>query len=93
MARIAVEDNGNQVKAEVSNTASDENIAELRKTFEDISRYSPQEAYLKRLERAATRTDEKSQVGLARVRFEGRADLRLNVEGSEVSMTALYKLD
>jgi hypothetical protein len=93
MTRIAVEDNGNQVKAQVTNTAGEENIAELKKTFEDISKHPPQEAYLKRLERAATRTDEKSQVGLARVRFEGRADLRLNVEGSNVSVTALYKLD
>ncbi|UCF81594.1 MAG: hypothetical protein JSV08_04065 [Acidobacteriota bacterium] len=93
LTRIAVEDSGNQVKAQVSNTASEENITELKRTIEDINKYSPQEAYLKRLEKAATRTDEKSQVGLARVRFEGRADLQLNIEGSEVSMTALYKLD
>ncbi len=92
MTRIAVEDDGKQVMAKVSNTANEENIAELKKTFEEISKGSPQEAYLKRLERAATRTDGKNQVGLARVRFEGRADLQLDIKGSEVSITALYKL-
>jgi hypothetical protein len=76
----------------VNNSASEENIAELKKTFEDINKCAPQEAYLKRLERAVARADGKSQVGLARVRFEGRADLQLNIKGSEVSVTALYKL-
>lgn len=63
----------------VENYASDEAIAGLQDLYDKVMLGTPMEAYVEQMKLAATRDDGKSQLGLARIRFEAGAQLDLNI--------------
>jgi len=69
----------NRVIASVTNQGNAESAAELKALYKKINDGDPLEAYITQMKEAATREDGKSQLGLARIRYELGADLRLNV--------------
>lgn len=67
------------IQASVTNQASDQGARELRALYDKIMAGDPLEAYITQMREAATRTDGRSQLGLARIRYESEADLHLNI--------------
>lgn len=67
------------IEAAVTNQTSDLGAQELRSLYEKIMAGDPLEAYITQMREAATRTDGRSQLGLARVRYESNADLSLTI--------------
>lgn len=67
------------IRASVTNQASAAGAEELRLVYQKIMTGSPLEAYITQMREAATRSDGKSQLGLARIRYETNADLSLAI--------------
>ena len=79
----------NWVKLEVINKGKESHIKRLKSTIEEIKQGNPVEAYLKRMKAVFEQkiSEEESQLGLARIRCEGRADIDLKVlEENKVSI-------
>ena len=88
---IMVRKTKDRLSTVVSNVADEEHVATLHRLFDEINQLQPLEAYQRRLHIAATRRDGKNQVGLARVRYEGNAEMRLSTEENLVTIAAVYK--
>ena len=67
------------LQATVSNLATEESVRELREIFQKIQTGDPLEAFISQMREAATRSDGKSQLGLARIRYEAGAEMSLDV--------------
>lgn len=67
------------ITAAVSNFASDEAIKGLQALYKKVMTGDPLEAYINQMREAATRTDGKSQLGLARIRYEIGANIKLGI--------------
>jgi hypothetical protein len=67
------------IQVAVTNTATPEQAAELKKLYEKIMTGDPLEAYITQMRESATRDDGKSQLGLARIRYEIGAAIDLKV--------------
>jgi len=65
--------------ASVTNQASPKGAEEVKALFSKIMSGDPLEAYISQMRESATRTDGKSQLGLARIRYETGAELGLEV--------------
>jgi hypothetical protein len=65
--------------AEVSNQSHSESISDLQNSFKKVMAGDPLEAYIMMMRESATRDDGKSQLGLARIRYEANADIKLIV--------------
>ena len=77
-----------RVRMTVENKTTPEAAAALKVLFDEISQGDPLEAYMKRMREAALRSDGKSQLGLARIRYETGADMNLEVsEDGRVVLT------
>lgn len=77
----------------VSNQANPEAIAGLRQNWDIAMQGEPLEAYIKRMQEAAVRTDSKSQLGLVRIRYETGAKMSLDVTGDLITITLVNGLD
>lgn len=78
------------VRVEVQNHAHHEHLPILQEDFLEVTQGDPLEVYIQRMQRSVT--SEKSQLGLARIRYEGAATLGLAVENDTVIMEALFAL-
>ncbi|MGL1890528.1 MAG: hypothetical protein OCD02_02825 [Spirochaetaceae bacterium] len=71
----------------VENFASDEAISGLQVLYDKVMIGTPMEAYVEQMKLAATRDDGKSQLGLARIRFEAGAQLDMKIsEDNKISL-------
>jgi hypothetical protein len=61
----------------ITSTPSPEHLGVLREELELLNQQSPEQAYIAAFERAANDERGRSRIGLARVRLEGNAELRL----------------
>lgn len=86
--QVGVEDDRLWVR--VRNQADAEHIQNLQKTYREVSEGDPLDVYIDRMQRSVT--SDKSELGLARIRYEGDARLLLNVEGAMVTMEATFAL-
>ncbi len=71
----------------VSNTATPEAIEGLKSMFNKISQGNPLDAYMSQMREAAVRKDGKSQLGLARIRYETGLEMGLDAKDKTVSIT------
>ncbi|MGE5708360.1 MAG: hypothetical protein ACM3YO_08505 [Bacteroidota bacterium] len=72
----------------VENDASADHIQTLLDEFASINEGDPLQVYISKMERALT--SEKSQLGFARIRWEGQADLSLETQGHHVAIRAIF---
>jgi hypothetical protein len=63
----------------VENYATPKAIEALKELYSSVMEGTPMEAYVNQMKLAATRDDGKSQLGLARIRFEAGANISLHV--------------
>ena len=82
----------NKLYLHVENFSVSEDIEMLKKEIEIINEGDPQEMYLKKMQEAAFRTDGKSQLGLARIRYESNAIIRLKTENNLVKIIVIFDL-
>lgn len=75
-----------KIRVCVSNVADSESLDTLKKIYNKICQGNPLDAYVSQMKEAALRSDGKSQLGLARIRYETGGDLRLNIEGNIVKV-------
>ncbi len=67
------------IQASVTNLATPQDSRDLRVFFDKILAGNPLDAYIAQMRLAATRADGKSQLGLARIRYETGADVELEI--------------
>jgi len=82
----------NKLYLNVENFSVLEDIEILKKEIDVINEGDPQEMYLKKMQEAAFRTDGKSQLGLARIRYESNAIIRLKTENNLVKIIVIFDL-
>jgi hypothetical protein len=82
----------NKVVACVENESKQEHINELQGEMKDICKKNPEDAYMAKLMEAANRTDGKSQLGLARIRYETGAELTVSINGNRVRVDATFPI-
>ncbi len=71
----------------VTNTATPEAIEGLKSIYNKISQGNPLDAYMSQMREAAVRKDGKSQLGLARIRYETGLEMGLDATDKTVSIT------
>jgi hypothetical protein len=76
------------IKVIVTNHASQQDIDDLRKSLRELFESPPLDAYMKRMKDSAVSPDGKSTLGLARIRYECKAEIHTNIENGMVSITA-----
>ena len=91
--RAEISEEGSRVVVVVENIAKGEHIPILKEEIRKVCAGTPEEAYMSKLQEAATRTDGKSQIGLARVRFETGAEITLEIDGNQVKVHAVFQLN
>jgi hypothetical protein len=80
------------IEASVTNQASEQSAHELKVIYDKIMSGDPLEAYIVQMREAATRTDGKSQLGLARIRYETGAEMKLSISSDHrVTLTVVVK--
>jgi hypothetical protein len=67
--------NEKKIYVKVSNHATTEEENNLKKILDEINSLPPLEAYLNRMKSSLDSLNEKSAIGLARVRYESRAEI------------------
>ena len=90
--KITIAKGEHEVDVCVKNKAEPHHINTLRRELALIHAGHPEQVYLKKMEEAAM-TEGQSRLGLARIRYEARAQLRLEVTDGEVSIHAIFKLE
>ncbi|MDB5097169.1 MAG: histidine kinase [Cyanobacteria bacterium RYN_339] len=81
---------GDRIMLQVENRALEANIKTLRDEFRLVLAGDPLEVYLRMMERSLFNGD-KSQLGLARVRYEADAALQLRVVKNRVTIQATFE--
>ena len=80
------------IQASVTNHATEQGAREVKALFDRIMAGDPLESYIMQMREAATRTDGKSQLGLARIRSETGADVKLDLTPDhKVTITIVVK--
>jgi len=90
--KITIAKGEHEVDVCVKNKAEPHHINTLRRELALIHAGQPEQVYLKKMEEAAM-TEGQSRLGLARIRYEARAQLRLEVNDGEVSIHAIFDLE
>lgn len=72
----------------VQNEAEPAHIESLRRVFTEVSDGNPIDVYIQKMQ--ASVMSDKSELGLARVRYEAGADLRMDYDGKVVTLEALF---
>ncbi|NOY09343.1 MAG: hypothetical protein GXP33_10945 [Spirochaetes bacterium] len=75
-----------RVDVYVENKTSAESIEILKKEYEKIMEGTALEAYIKKMREAGLRNDGKSQLGIARIRYETGGRLMLETEDNTVKI-------
>jgi hypothetical protein len=88
--RLGVEAHTKRIDVSVSNQATPEAIAGLQALWAKVHEGQPLEAYLNLMREAATRSDGKSQLGLARIRYETNARMNLDIANGLVTISLQY---
>lgn len=78
----------NELRIAVSNQAQTEHRERLAEQIRELSAKEPQAAYLEAMQRSMTLETGESQLGLARMRFEGRVELSLQEADGWVTIIA-----
>ncbi len=89
---LARDSDEKQLIIEIQNYASDENVSILNNEVSKITKDSPYEAYLKKVEEIAGRDDGKTMLGLARIRYETECDLYTKIDKSLVTIGAKFSI-
>jgi hypothetical protein len=76
-----------RIKILVVNIAKQESIDTLREIYEKISKGDPLQVYITQMKEAALRSDGKSHLGLARIRYETGGDLNVEINKNEVQVS------
>lgn len=76
----------------VENFSNKDNIDILMKEVAFINNGDPEKIYLKKMQEAALRTDGKSLLGLARIRYEGNTEIDIKIENDLVKTSLEFDL-
>ena len=90
--KLTISRTGPEVTVQVKNPAEPQQINVLRREFALISAGEPEAVYLKRMEEAA-RSGGQSRLGLIRIRYEGGAQLSLEVAERAVTIRATFLIE
>src|SRR6266571_6115034 len=90
--KITIAKGDHEVDVCVKNKAEPHHINTLRRELALIQAGQPEQVYLKKMEDAAM-TEGLSRLGLIRILYEAGARLHLDVNESEVSIHAIFKLE
>jgi hypothetical protein len=74
---ISITSTGADLCIAVASTPDPDHLQRLRNELQEIARKEPRQAYVEAFARAAVSPDASAQLGLARIRFEGQAELYL----------------
>lgn len=86
LCHVGVDDHRMWVR--VKNEADPGHVENLVKTYNEVMEGDPLDVYIERMQRSVS--SDKSELGLARIRYEGDAGLCLTVDGSMVTMEATF---
>jgi hypothetical protein len=81
------------IRVESHNEATPENIAEVTRLVAQVNQGDAEQAYQDALLNAALADNMASKVGLARIRCEGRMDLRCEISNHSVRIIAEHALE
>ena len=81
---------GGQLRVRVENPTDPAHIDDLRQEHALVNRMDPLDLYLERMQ--SDHPDGASRLGLARIRYEGEAQLHLDVRGATVCVEAIFDL-
>lgn len=79
-----------RLAVQVDNMARPEHIDCLRREYDTVSSGNPLEVYIEKM--ASDIDGGSSQLGLARIRYEGEAELLLSIENDRVKLEALFEM-
>jgi hypothetical protein len=88
VVRCAVGLSNDAVRVRVQNQADPRHLAVLRAEMATVLEGDPLEVYIQKMQRSVTQ--DHSQLGLARIRFETGAELSLEVEDESVTIEAKF---
>lgn len=88
--RCTLQRDQNHLRLLVANGANPDQMAALRAELETVNTGDPLEVYLAKME--ASLGSDKSQLGLARIRYEGEAQLRIQEDPPMLVLEALFEL-
>ncbi len=78
------------IEVEVENQADDYNIDVLKKEFDEVSKSKPDKFFIDRLLKPDKAEKHGAQLGLARVIYEGKGKLSLNIKDNVVKVNAIF---
>lgn len=78
------------ISVAVTNRAQPGGLSDLQAEFARIKEGDPLTVYLTKMQESLG--SDKSQLGLARIQYEGEADLRLTIDHDRVTMLALFDI-
>ena len=80
------------IECSVTNQATEQGAREVLSLYQKVMLGDPLEAYIVQMREAAVRTDGKSQLGLARIRYEIGADIKLVITPEhKITFTIIVK--
>jgi len=89
MIRVAPETE--KISIIVQNTADAESINTLNMVYKKITQGDPLQVYIAQMKEAAVRSDGKSHLGLARIRYETGGNLDLSINKNAVSLSIIIE--
>lgn len=90
---LRIEKKDNKLIISVTNDADPEQIEFLKNYVDEMKGNDPLKTYLDKMQNAISRTDGKSQLGLARIQYESKAELSLKSNSCSVSVSATFNLE
>lgn len=90
--KLTISRSGQKILVQVRNPAEPQQINVLRREFALILAGDPETIYLSRMEEAA-KAGGQSRLGLIRIRYEGGADLHLEVADRAVMIQATFAIE
>ena len=86
---LSIGSNGEEIEISIVSTPAEPHLNSLKRELDMLYSRSAEEAYLAAFERASGDPDASARLGLARVRYEGGVDLRLeNLDHDRIRVTA-----
>lgn len=75
-----------KISVRVTNQANPASVETLKQIYAKINKGNALDAYVSQMKEAALRSDGKSQLGLARIRYETGGELSMKIEGNTVNI-------
>ena len=80
------------IQVSVTNQGTEKGAREVQDLYDKIMKGDALEAYVVQMREAAVRTDGRSQLGLARIRYETGADIKLSITPQfQITITIIVK--